>query len=180
MKGGVHLRRVLSVLVENHSGVLSRVAGLFSRRGFNIDSLTVGETHDPKVSRMTIVVEANDLVFEQIKRQVNKLVDVIGVEELEEKAAVFREIALVKVSANQKNRASIIEVVDIFRGSIVDVSKDSLVIEITGSEEKVHAFLELIGDFGILSMVRTGLTALERGNVSLHKEQRNSRRIYNG
>lgn len=171
------MRRVLSVLVANHSGVLSRVAGLFSRRGFNIDSLTVGETHNPDVSRMTIVVEADDLVLEQIKRQVNKLVDVLYVEELEEKSAVFREIALVKVSGNQHNRASIIEVVDIFRGSIVDVSKDSLIVEITGAGDKVNAFLELISDYGILSMVRTGLTALERGSVCLHEDYKNREAI---
>lgn len=157
-------KHVLSVLVANHSGVLSRVAGLFSRRGYNIDSLTVGETHDPELSRMTIVVKADDLIFDQIKKQLNKLVDVKRVVELKPEESVYREIALVKVNANQHNRASIIEIVDIFRASIVDVSKDSLIIEITGAPSKVNAFVELIKEFGIKALVRTGLTALDRGS----------------
>lgn len=160
-------KHVISVLVANHSGVLSRVAGLFSRRGFNIDSLTVGETSDPEVSRMTIVVTADDLILDQIKKQLNKLVDVKKVLELKDDSSVSREIALVKVSASNKNRASIVEIVDIFRASIVDVCKGSLTIEITGGPSKVDAFVELIEEFEIIELVRTGLTALSRGEKGL-------------
>lgn len=160
-------KHVISVLVANHSGVLSRVAGLFSRRGFNIDSLTVGETSDPEISRMTIVVTADDLILDQIKKQLNKLIDVKKVIELKPDASVYREIALVKVNANNKNRASIIEIVDIFRAQIIDVCKGSLVIEITGAPSKVEAFIELAQEFEIVELVRTGLTALQRGEKGL-------------
>ena len=160
--------RVLSILVENNPGVLSRVAGLFSRRGFNIDSLTVGETQNPKISRMTVTVTADELDLAQIKKQVNKLVDVIKVIELEPERSVFREIALVKVACDQHNRAAIIQFVDIFRGKIVDVSPESLVIELTGDSNKVREFIKLLDNYGIIKeFVRTGITALERGTKQL-------------
>lgn len=159
---------VLSILVENNPGVLARVAGLFSRRGFNIDSLTVGETQDPKISRMTVAVTADRQALEQIKKQVNKLVDVIKVIELHSDRAVFREIALVKVEANPQNRAEIIQFVDIFRGKIVDVAPRSLVIEITGDSSKVHEFIALLDTYGVIKeFVRTGITALERGSKQI-------------
>ena len=160
-------RHVLSVLVENQSGVLSRVSGLFSRRGYNIDSLSVGETEDPKVSRMTIVVRGDDHILEQIKKQLNKLIDVIKVVELDPEQSVFRELALIKVKTNMTTRASVIEIVDIFRANIVDVAADTLTVEITGDEAKIEAFIALMDSYGIAEIVRTGLTALQRGNKAI-------------
>lgn len=160
-------RHVLSVLVENQSGVLSRVSGLFSRRGYNIDSLSVGETEDPSISRMTIVVKADDYILEQIKKQLNKLIDVIKVIELDKDRSVFRELMLIKVKAEGNNRASIIEIVGIFRASIVDVANQTLTVEMTGDEDKINAFIDLMKPFGIREIVRTGLTALERGSTEI-------------
>ncbi|PKM52327.1 MAG: acetolactate synthase small subunit [Firmicutes bacterium HGW-Firmicutes-7] len=157
-------RHVLSVLVSNQSGVLSRVAGLFSRRGFNIDSLSVGETEHEDISRMTIVVTGDDLVLDQITKQLNKLHDVLYIKELTKDAAVYRELLLIKVEATNENRASIIEVTDIFRAKIIDVASESLVIEITGDQAKLEAFISLIEPYGIKEFTRTGLTALQRGN----------------
>lgn len=156
-------KRVLSVLVENHSGVLSRVAGLFSRRGYNIHSLSVGETQDERISRMTIVVKADDSTLEQIKKQLNKLVDVIKIIELQEEHAVYRELALIKICANKENRAEIIEIANIFRAHIVDVANNSIVIEATGDQNKIEALGEMLMLYGVKEIVRTGLTALERG-----------------
>lgn len=153
---------VLSVLVENHSGVLSKVSGLFSRRGYNIDSLTVGITDDPNLSRMTIMITGDDQMLEQINKQLNKLVDVIKIQELSPKA-VCRELALVKVNANASNLSLIKEAVNVFRGSIVDMDSKSLMVEITGFEDKVTAFIDYVRPFGIKEIVRTGLTGLERG-----------------
>lgn len=153
---------ILSVLVENHSGVLSKIAGLFSRRGYNIHSLTVGITEDPDTSRMTIVVSGDEQVFEQINKQLNKLIDVIKIIELEPAKSVCRELALIKVSLNQSNQSIITETVNIFRGKIVDVDTKSMIIEITGDEEKVSAFVELMKPHGIKEIIRTGLTAMER------------------
>ncbi|NLM73136.1 MAG: acetolactate synthase small subunit [Clostridiaceae bacterium] len=161
-------RHVLSVLVENQSGVLSRVSGLFSRRGYNIDSLSVGETEDPKVSRMTIVVRGDDQILEQIKKQLNKLIDVIKIVELDPEQSVFRELALIKVKTDLSTRASVIEIVSIFRANIVDVSNDSLTVEMTGDEQKIEAFINLMNAYGIAEIVRTGLTAIERGNKVLN------------
>lgn len=160
-------RHVLSVLVENQSGVLSRVSGLFSRRGYNIDSLTVGETEDPKISRMTIVVRGDDYILEQIKKQLNKLIDVIKIIELKADQSVFRELALIKVKTEGNSRASIIEIVGIFRAKIVDVANESLTVEMTGEKVKIEAFIELMEPYGIREIVRTGLTALERGNKEI-------------
>ncbi len=160
-------RHVLSVLVTNHSGVLSRVAGLFSRRGYNIDSLSVGVTENPQYSRMTIVTRGDDLIIEQITKQLNKLVDVIHIKELVPESSVYRELALVKINAGDNQRASIIEIADIFRAKIIDVSSETLGIEITGDQTKVEAFLDLVKPYGVKEIVRTGLTALERGNAKL-------------
>lgn len=153
---------VLSVLVENHSGVLSKVSGLFSRRGYNIDSLTVGITDDPNLSRMTIMITGDEQMLEQINKQLNKLVDVIKIQELSPKA-VCRELALVKVNANASNLSLIKEAVNVFRGSIVDMDSKSLMVEITGVEDKVTAFIDYVRPYGIKEIVRTGLTGLERG-----------------
>lgn len=165
-------RHVLSVLVENQSGVLSRVSGLFSRRGYNIDSLSVGETEDPQVSRMTIVVRGDDYILEQIKKQLNKLIDVIKVVELDTDQSVFRELALIKVKTIMTTRASIIEIVDIFRAKIVDVANETLTVEMTGDEKKVEAFIKSMQTYGIAEIVRTGLTALERGNKEIKNQKK--------
>ncbi|MCT4687212.1 acetolactate synthase small subunit [Vallitalea sp.] len=160
-------RHVLSVLVTNHSGVLSRVAGLFSRRGYNIDSLSVGVTENPEFSRMTIVARGNDLIIDQITKQLNKLVDVIHIIELKPEESVYRELALIKISAKDGNRAAIIEIVGIFRANIIDVSSETLTVEITGDQNKVNAFLDLVEPYGVKEIVRTGLTALERGSKEI-------------
>jgi acetolactate synthase-1/3 small subunit len=153
---------ILSVLVENHSGVLSKISGLFSRRGYNIHSLTVGITEDPSISRMTIVVSGDEQVFEQINKQLNKLIDVIKIIELSSVKSVCRELALIKVCMNQSNQSIITETVNIFRGKIVDLDTKSVIIEITGDEEKVSSFIDLMKPHGIKEIIRTGLTALER------------------
>ena len=160
-------KHVLSVLVENHSGVLSRVSGLFSRRGYNIDSLSVGETEDPKISRMTIVADADEYTLEQIKKQLNKLVDVIKIIELKEEYAIYRELALIKIAATKENRAEIIEIANIFRAHIVDVANESIVIEATGDQGKISALGNMLTPYGIKEVIRTGITALERGEKEL-------------
>ncbi len=157
-------KHTLSVLVENHPGVLSRVAGLFTRRAFNIESLAVGVTEKPNVSRMTIVVEGDEHDVEQIRRQLNKLIDVIRIKHLREENSVFRELALIKVNAPPADRAEIIQLVEIFRAKIVDVAADTLTIEASGASDKVAALEELLKQFGIKEIVRTGMIAIERGN----------------
>ena len=156
-------KKVLSVLVDNTSGVLNRVAGLFSRRGYNIDSLTVGETENPKYSRMTIVVTGDDDILEQIVKQITKLEDVRRVDVLEPSDSVTRELILVKIKAEPAQRQQVISITEIFRANIVDVAKDSLTIGITGSQSKLKAFLSLVEDYEILELVRTGITGLARG-----------------
>ena len=156
-------KKVLSVLVDNKSGVLNRVAGLFSRRGYNIDSLTVGETENPKYSRMTIVVTGDDDILEQIVKQITKLEDVRRVDVLEPSDSVTRELILVKIKAEPAQRQQVISITEIFRANIVDVARDSLMIEITGSQSKLKAFLSLVEDYEILELVRTGITGLARG-----------------
>lgn len=160
-------RYVLSVLVENHAGVLSKISGLFSRRGYNIESLSVGITEDPKISRMTIVIDGDEYIVEQISKQLNKLITVIKVIRIEPNKSVFREIALVKVCATQEKRTYIMQFVDIFRGSIIDVDEESMTIEITGDEGKVNGFIERMRLYGIKEIVRTGLTAIERGSKTI-------------
>lgn len=156
-------KKVLSVLVDITSGVLNRVAGLFSRRGYNIDSLTVGETENPKYSRMTIVVTGDDDILEQIVKQITKLEDVRRVDVLEPSDSVTRELILVKIKAEPAQRQQVISITEIFRANIVDVARDSLMIEITGSQSKLKAFLSLVEDYEILELVRTGITGLARG-----------------
>ena len=160
-------QHVVSALVENRAGTLSRVSGLFSRRGFNIDSLTVGETEDHSISRMTIAVTGDNSVLEQIIKQLGKLVDVIAVRELGQDSCVRREILLVKVSADEKNRPAVIEIAGIFRSRIVDVSPATITIEATGDIEKLDGLLLLLRPYGILELARTGLVALERGSLVL-------------
>ncbi len=157
------MKHTLAVLVENKSGVLSRVASLFSRRGYNIDSLAVGVTEDPEISRMTIVVQGNDQVLEQVTKQLNKLVDVIKVSDIGADDAVERELALIKVSADVTERAEIIQIANIFRARIVDVAPKSITVEVTGDESKINAIEKLLRQFGIKEMVRTGKIALIRG-----------------
>jgi len=160
-------QHVVSALVENRAGTLSRVSGLFSRRGFNIDSLTVGETEDPSISRMTIAVTGNDAVLEQIIKQLGKLVDVIAVRELEPGSCVRREILLVKVKADEKTRPAVTEITGIFRSRIIDVSPSTITIEATGDIEKLDGLLLLLRPYGVLELARTGLVALERGSLVL-------------
>ena len=154
-------KRVLSLLVDNTSGVLSRVAGLFSRRGYNIDSLTVGETADPRYSRMTVVARGDEQILDQIVKQLAKLIDVVDIKVLEEESSVNRELVLVKVRADAADRQSIIAIA--FRGNIIDVGKDSLIIELTGQQSKLDAFVELLRGYEILELARTGITGLSRG-----------------
>ena len=156
--------KVLSLLVDNTSGVLSRVSGMFSRRGYNIDSLSVGVTENPKYSRMTVAVSGDDRILSQIKKQLSKLEDVVEITELEDGASVCRELVLVKVKADIAERQQIISVANVFRASIVDVSPDSLMIELTGNSSKIEAFINLLNGFTIQEFVRTGLTGLVRGN----------------
>ncbi|MCB2308688.1 acetolactate synthase small subunit [Clostridium estertheticum] len=153
---------ILSILVENHSGVLSKMAGLFTRRGYNIDSLTVSITDDPTISRMTIVVSGDEQITEQIVKQLNKLIDVIKILELSPEKSVSREVALIKVTLDQGTRSFIIETVNIFKCNIVEMNAKSIIIEITGNEEKVSSFIELMRPYGIKEVVRTGLAVLQR------------------
>ena len=160
-------RHTLSVLVENKPGVLARVAGLFSRRGFNIDSLAVGPTEHPDVSRMTIVVNVEELPLEQVTKQLNKLVEVIKVVELDPVVSVQRELLLVKVGAEPATRSHILETVQLFRAKVVDVAGDALTIEVTGNRDKLAAFLEVLEPFGVKELVQSGMVAIGRGSRSI-------------
>jgi acetolactate synthase-1/3 small subunit len=157
------MRHTISVLVENEFGVLARVAGLFSGRGFNIESLSVAETLDPTVSRITLVTRGDDQVLEQIEKQLNKLINVIRVTDFAETEHVERELVLVKVVVNEKTRGEFMGIVDIFRAKIIDVASDSCIVEITGTEDKVGKFVELLKPLGLLEIVRTGKVAMFRG-----------------
>ena len=156
------MRHTISVLVENKFGVLTRVAGLFSGRGYNIDTLNVGPTHDPATSRMTIVTEGDDATIEQIVKQLNKLVDVLTVQDFRDAEHVDRELVLVKVAVDSATRAEVMQITDIFRAKIVDVQPRSLTIEITGNESKVEKFIGLMKTFGVTDLTRTGKVALPR------------------
>ncbi len=162
-------RHTLSVLVNNHMGILSRVAGLFSRRGYNIDSLSVGETENPEFSRMTIVVDCEDDVFSQIKNQLAKLMDVITISDLPLDDSIRRELCLVKIEAPKDKRSQIIEICNIFRAHIIDVSNNSMVLEVTGDHSKVSAIIEMLNEYGIKEVIRTGITAIGRGDGELKK-----------
>ncbi len=156
------MKKIISVLVENHFGVLAHVSGLFSARGFNIDSLAVGETEDPTVSRMTIVAEGDERTLEQVKKQLNRLVDIIKVMDLTEEDFVDRELVLIKVPINNKNRSEILQIADTFQAKIDDVRKASTVIEVTGDQNKINSFIEMLKPFGIVEIVRTGRIAMGR------------------
>lgn len=159
----------LSILVENHSGVLTRVAALFARRGYNIDSLAVGMTEDPAVSRMTIVANGDDAVIEQVIKQLYKLIEVIKVVDLSKEEYVDRELVLIKVAATPETRAEILHIVEIFRAKVVDVGSGSMMIEITGGDEKISAFEKLLRPFGIKELARTGKIGLLRGQKDISK-----------
>jgi acetolactate synthase-1/3 small subunit len=156
------MRHTISILVENKFGVLTRVAGLFSGRGYNIDTLNVGPTHDPSTSRMTIVTRGDDATLEQIVKQLNKLVDVLKVQDFRDDEYIDRELVLIKVGVDQKSRSEVMQITDIFRAKIVDVQPRSLTIEITGGENKVEKFLDLMKPFGVVELTRTGMVALPR------------------
>ncbi len=156
------MRHTISVLVENKFGTLTRIAGLFSGRGYNIDSLNVAPTHDPTASRMTIVTRGDDATLEQILKQLGKLPDVMKVQDFREDEYVDRELALVKVAVDAKSRAEVMQITDIFRAKIVDVQPKSLTVEVTGNESKLEKFLELMGTFGIVELTRTGKVAMPR------------------
>lgn len=159
------MKHVLSVLVENKPGVLARISALFSRRGFNIDSLSVGTTENPDYSRMTIVTTGNDAIIEQITKQLNKLVDVIKLIDLtsSKQKYVDRELVLLKINITQQTRSEIIELADIFRGRIIDVSEKNIILEATGAEGKIDAVIQLFRRFGIIELTRTGKVAMQRG-----------------
>ena len=157
------MRHTISVLVENKFGVLARVAGLFSGRGYNIDSLNVAETEDPTVSRMTIVARGDDRILEQINKQLNRLIDVIRVSDVTSDPHVERELVMVKVSALPKTRSEVIQIADIFRANIVDVTTETLIIAVTGNESKVSAMINMLRPYGIKEIARSGQVAISRG-----------------
>ena len=173
------MQRVYSLLVDNNSGVLSRISGLFSRRGYSIDSISAGVTADPRFTRITIVASGDELILSQIEKQVRKLEDVIEIKVLDPDNSVYRELIMVKVRANKAERAEIISVADIFRTKIVDVEKDSLMVELTGTKSKLEAFLNLLEGYEILELARTGITGLTRGikNVTLIDQEGNIEKI---
>ena len=156
-------RKVFQLIVDNTSGVLSRISGLFSRRGYNIESITAGVTADPKYTRITIVTSGDTDVLEQIEKQVAKLIDVRDIKVLEPSNSVYRELALIKVKAEAKDRQGVISIADIFRANIIDVGPKTLIIELTGDQEKIDAFLKLLEGYEILELARTGIAGLGRG-----------------
>lgn len=167
-KGAIILERhVLSVLVKNSSGVLTRVSGLFARRGFNIDSLSVGRTENPNISRMTIALMGGEDVLEQFIKQLNKVEEVLRVLQLKPEESVYRELVLIKVKATPENRSAINEVVKIFRSKIIDVAPNTLTIELTGDDSKITALIKLMEEYGIQELVRTGISGLERGDKDI-------------
>lgn len=157
-------RQVFSLLVDNNPGVLSRIAGLFSRRGYSIDSITAGMTADPRFTRITVVSSGDELILSQIEKQVRKLEDVVAIKVLKDEESVCRELIMVKLRADASQRGEIISVADIFRAKIVDVEEDSLIVELTGTQSKLEAFLNLLKGYEILELARTGITGLSRGS----------------
>ena len=156
-------RQVFSLLVDNNPGVLSRIAGLFSRRGYSIDSITAGMTADPRFTRITVVASGDELILSQIEKQVRKLEDVIEIKVLKDDESVYRELIMVKVRASAAQRSEVISIADIFRAKIVDVEKESMMIELTGNQSKLEAFLNLLDGYELLELARTGITGLARG-----------------
>ena len=157
------MNRVFQIIVDNTSGVLSRISGLFSRRGYNIESITAGVTADPRFTRITIVASGDEGILEQIEKQVSKLVDVRDIKELKPEESVYRELAMIKVRVGAKERQGVIALANIFRGNIIDVGRQSLMVEIVGSQDKVEAFMNLLDGYEILEVARTGIAALARG-----------------
>jgi len=162
------MKHTLAVLVENKPGVLARVSGLFSRRGFNIESLAVGTTEDPDTSRMTIVVRGDDRVLAQVTSQLGKLIDVISVSDLPASESVYRGLALIKVAADSGTRSEIMQIADIFRAKIIDVGSETLIIEVTGDKSKIEAITNMLDGFGIRELVRTGRIAMSRGEKTVN------------
>ncbi|MDD6202931.1 MAG: acetolactate synthase small subunit [Lachnospiraceae bacterium] len=160
-------KKVFQLLVDNTSGVLSRISGLFSRRGYNIESITAGVTADPKITRITIVASGDDEILIQIEKQLEKLVDVRDIKELKPQSSVYRELALIKVKVGAEKRQAVLSIADIFRANIIDVSKEGLIIEITGDQEKIDAFLNLLDGYEILELARTGIAGLRRGTEDI-------------
>ena len=156
-------RRVLQLLVDNTSGVLSRIAGLFSRRGYNLESITAGVTADPRFTRITIVTSGDNEILDQIEKQVAKLVDVRDIKELKPEESVYRELAMIKVRTSIKERQDVISLADVFRANIIDVSSESLMVELTGNQNKIEAFIKLLDGYEILELARTGIAGLGRG-----------------
>ncbi|MBR4708232.1 MAG: acetolactate synthase small subunit [Pseudobutyrivibrio sp.] len=157
-------KKVLSILVENTPGLTSRISGLFSRRGYNIDSFSAGVTADPRYTRVTIVTHGDDNILEQIEKQVSKLTEVVDLKILEHGTSVKRELMLVKISARNMDRQDVLAIVEIFHGKVVDVTHDSMILEVTGNQDKLEAFLDMLGDYDILELARTGVTGLTRGS----------------
>lgn len=157
------MKRTINIVVENKFGVLARIAGLFSGRGFNIKSLCAGETLNPKLSQLTVVAKGDDMIVEQIKKQLNKLINVVKVQDFTDKEHVERELVLIKVNLSVKSRAELMEIADIFRANIVDIAKNNATVELTGKEDKVKAFIELMQSFGIIEIARTGKLVIARG-----------------
>ena len=166
--GGIHTGRkhVLSILVENKPGVLARIAGLFSRRGFNIETLAVGPTDDPSISRITLTVDGALHPIDQVTKQLHKLVNVIKIRDLDPEGTVARELALFKVSADGASRGEVMQIAEIFRGRVIDVSRRSLTVEVTGTDDKIEAFERMVRPFGLIEMVRTGEVAVSRGRTT--------------
>ena len=160
-------KQVLSLLVDNTPGVTSRISGLFSRRGYNIDSFSSGETSDPRYTRITIVATGDELILEQIQKQLAKLEDVRDIKVLEDGSSVTRELILVKIRALDTQRQAIVNVADIFHGKVVSVTTDSMIVELTGTQSKLDAFMDLLGGYEILELARTGLTGLTRGSTDV-------------
>ncbi len=160
-------KKVFQLLVDNTSGVLSRISGLFSRRGYNIESITAGVTADPRFTRITIVTSGDDEILDQIEKQVSKLVDVRDVKELKPDSSVYRELALIKVKAGSDQRQGVISIADIFRAKIIDVASDSLIVELTGNQDKIDAFINLLDGYEILELARTGIAGLGRGSENV-------------
>ncbi len=158
------MKHVLAILVENKPGVLARVAGLFGRRGFNIDSIAVGETAEPGISRMTIVVDGDERTLEQVSKQLNKLINVLKVARIYPEGSVTRELLMIKVKTAHENRQDILQIIDSFRAKVVDISLDSLVVEVTGDSGKLEALERLLSHFGIMEIVRTGKVSILRGS----------------
>lgn len=156
-------KKVFQLLVNNTSGVLSRISGLFARRGYNVESITAGVTSDPRITRITIVASGDDEILEQIEKQVAKLEDVRNIKELKPEKSVYRELIMVKVRADAKQRPEVLSIADIFRAKIVDVEPESMMIELTGDQSKLEAFLNLLDGYEILELARTGITGLSRG-----------------